>query len=320
MEFGIDPVTNHRIRPAKKKEAYCGFCKEILIPKCGNIRLHHWAHKSSHCDHWWEGETEWHREWKNHFPEEWREIIMFDSENENEKHICDIYNQSKALVIEFQNSPISHQELESRELFYKKMIWVVNSDSYKIELQPIENSIAAIDKIESLFYNIKLNNQIRFSEEKINKLTSFRDRIKCKLLMGSKIEFHKLLDFFNAEFDALISEYQFSETYSAIGKSGEDVLKILINPIIQEMKNEVDNCIQKNSCLSPENQYYSYFKQNRKNVWDYSTKPVFLDIGSELLWIKSHHILKRVPKSLFIEKYTSESNPPIKNTVTLPKI
>ena len=28
----------------------------------------HWAHHPvRHCDPWWEGETEWHRTWTNHF-------------------------------------------------------------------------------------------------------------------------------------------------------------------------------------------------------------------------------------------------------------
>ncbi|SHN90340.1 hypothetical protein BHECKSOX_531 [Bathymodiolus heckerae thiotrophic gill symbiont] len=51
-----------------KKEAnkgatgLCQFCSSDLIAKCGDIKIHHWAHKSKrNCDIWRENETEWHR-------------------------------------------------------------------------------------------------------------------------------------------------------------------------------------------------------------------------------------------------------------------
>ncbi|HEY3402413.1 MAG TPA: competence protein CoiA family protein [Ohtaekwangia sp.] len=102
----------------------CECCGAELIPKCGNIRIHHWAHKGrSDCDHWWEPETEWHRKWKNQFPDEWQEIVKIDMDT-GERHRADIYNPHMELVIEFQNSPIDTREKASREKFYKKMLWV----------------------------------------------------------------------------------------------------------------------------------------------------------------------------------------------------
>ena len=75
MIFGLDKITRERIQPSKGASAVCQCCGSELVPKCGKVRIHHWAHKSeSTCDHWWEHETEWHRDWKNEFPLEWQEV------------------------------------------------------------------------------------------------------------------------------------------------------------------------------------------------------------------------------------------------------
>jgi hypothetical protein len=96
-----------------------------MIAKCGQHKLWHWAHKSRiHCDPWWEPESDWHRVWKNHFPKEWHEVILFDSIT-NEKHIADV-KTDKGLVIEFQHSAITPVEMKAREQFYGNMVWVVD--------------------------------------------------------------------------------------------------------------------------------------------------------------------------------------------------
>ena len=90
----------------------------------GDIKVWHWAHKSKKmCDHWWENETQWHRDWKNCFPEEWQEVVHFAEDGE--KHIADVKTPS-GLVIEFQHSAIKPDEQRSRELFYRNMIWIVD--------------------------------------------------------------------------------------------------------------------------------------------------------------------------------------------------
>jgi hypothetical protein len=53
------------------------------------------------CDHWWESETQWHRNWKNEFPESWQEIVH-TSEN-GEKHVADVKTEN-GIVLEFQHS------------------------------------------------------------------------------------------------------------------------------------------------------------------------------------------------------------------------
>jgi ribosomal protein L33 len=70
-----------------------------LTPKCGKIKVHHWAHKNDlNCDSWREPETEWHRQWKNRFPNDWQEVVKFDKEGN--KHVADVFNPKIDLVIE----------------------------------------------------------------------------------------------------------------------------------------------------------------------------------------------------------------------------
>lgn len=116
MKFAI--VNNEKLEAEKGLSGICPICQEQVIPKCGQYRINHWAHKSiNHCDKWWESETEWHRNWKDLFPKEWQEVVAYDDQT-GEKHIADIKTNSN-LVVEFQHSNISDEERISRESFYK---------------------------------------------------------------------------------------------------------------------------------------------------------------------------------------------------------
>jgi competence CoiA-like predicted nuclease len=128
MKFAL--VDNDKIEATKGAKGICPGCGSELIAKCGDIKLHHWAHKGNrNCDLWWENETEWHRQWKNNFLKEWQEVILRD-ELTGEKHIADI-RTSYGVVIEFQHSHIDPQERIKRESFYKNMVWVVDGTRLK---------------------------------------------------------------------------------------------------------------------------------------------------------------------------------------------
>lgn len=104
--------------------AECPGCGHAMIAKCGQYRVWHWAHRGTRtCDSWWESETEWHRSWKNHFPEDWQEIICWS--DDGEKHVADVKTEN-GLVLEFQHSFLRRDERESREIFYQNMVWVVD--------------------------------------------------------------------------------------------------------------------------------------------------------------------------------------------------
>ncbi|UOA23234.1 hypothetical protein DSM110277_01648 [Sulfitobacter pontiacus] len=123
-----------RVEPSPGAHAFCSCCGADLIAKCGSQKLWHWAHKGkTHCDHWWENETIWHRIWKEQFPASWREAVQTSSSGE--KHIADIKAEF-GLVVEFQHSPISYRERRSRELFYQRMIWVIDGTRLKSDREP----------------------------------------------------------------------------------------------------------------------------------------------------------------------------------------
>ena len=75
------------------------------------------------------GETPWHRDWKLAFPPAFREVCFKDHALA-EQHRADVYTAC-GTTIEFQNSPICLEELESRETYYPKLVWVLNGKKFK---------------------------------------------------------------------------------------------------------------------------------------------------------------------------------------------
>lgn len=123
-------VNGEKVEAQKGLIGICPGCRQPVIAKCGEHKIHHWAHKSQkECDNWWEPETEWHRTWKDNFPKDWQEIFLPDPQT-GENHIADV-RTPHGLVVEFQHSHIDPKERLSREQFYRNMIWVVNGNYRK---------------------------------------------------------------------------------------------------------------------------------------------------------------------------------------------
>ncbi|MGO8224758.1 competence protein CoiA [Rhizobium ruizarguesonis] len=130
MKFAV--VDGVRREAAPGLSGTCPGCEAPVMPKCGAIRLHHWAHRSTVlCDPWREPETEWHRAWKNHFPIEWQEV--WHRSDDRVVHIADVRTVGGS-VLEFQHSPISREERGSREAFYRPMAWVADGTRLKRDL------------------------------------------------------------------------------------------------------------------------------------------------------------------------------------------
>jgi competence protein CoiA len=98
--------------------ATCPACQGLVYAKCGSIVTWHWAH-DVHVDCDWEPETEWHRRWKGRFPLEWREVPM-DGKRADVR-------LPGGLVLEFQHSTISVEDIQARERHYKTMVWIVDA-------------------------------------------------------------------------------------------------------------------------------------------------------------------------------------------------
>jgi hypothetical protein len=123
METAIT-IDNQKILATPKVIAFCESCGDRVIPKCGPIKIHHFAHRNgADCDKWNEQETEWHREWKSYVPIDQREVVITHN---SKKHRADIYLPSNKITIEFQYSPLTYNQRVERNQFYKKIIWVAH--------------------------------------------------------------------------------------------------------------------------------------------------------------------------------------------------
>lgn len=153
MKYAL--VAGIRSEASPSLSGICPGCGAEMIAKCGNIKIHHWAHKQNRtCDHWWESESEWHRKWKDRFPVEWQEL--FHRAHDGEKHIADI-KTDYGLVVEFQHSPISKEERKKRESFYGRMGWVVNGLRLKRDLPAFHRAIRSADSVPGTELRLRIS-------------------------------------------------------------------------------------------------------------------------------------------------------------------
>jgi competence protein CoiA len=129
MKFAV--VNGERQQAQPDLSGACPACARPMVARCGEIKVWHWAHQGTRvCDPWWENETEWHRAWKNRFPNDWQEVVH-KAEN-GEKHIADV-KTDHGWVIEIQHSYLKPEERRSRNGFYKKLVWVVDGTRRKTD-------------------------------------------------------------------------------------------------------------------------------------------------------------------------------------------
>lgn len=197
MKYGL--VNGEKTSASPKLVGYCPLCGGQLVSKCGNTKVHHWAHKNTkECDSWWERETQWHRDWKNCFPVEWQEVVHKDQSGE--KHIADIKTPD-GLVVEFQHSHITREERDSRETFYEHMIWVVDGTRRK-------NDLDKFNAGTKYFKQSKMHNVF---------FVPYPDEVLPKVWMGSK-EF-VIIDFNGTSNDVHSSKQQLAMLWRPKGKS-----------------------------------------------------------------------------------------------------
>ncbi len=280
----------------------CPLCEEVVIAKCGNIKIHHWAHKGKkNCDVWWENETEWHREWKSQFPKEWQEVVL--SDKHGKKHRADIHNPSKKLTIEFQNSSIGSDEIRARERFYQKMIWVVNAKNFKIEFEDFNSILDEVETIRVKCLNDRVNDRIEVSKEAKEKLINFSNEIKQSWNQGFSEQLIKdILKQFNYEVDKAVQRLFDGKPTDSLTVNANQLKHEILLPIFDKGIIAAKDYARKKEELG----YYKYNWIRRKKVWSYAKQPVFLDTGKELLLLKSDQVLKIVSKKTFIEKYSQQ--------------
>lgn len=200
MKFAI--VDGIKTEAYKGGRGICPICGSKVLAYCGDIRIHHWKHKRKNkCDTWGEPETEWHRAWKNNYPDEWQEVTQID-ETTSERHIADVQTEHD-LVIEFQHSYINKEERTKRENFYNKMVWIVDGTRLKNDYTRFLKSINDfrstskegyyfVDFPEESFPKTWIGSSVPVifdfkGTEKINSPADIRNSLYCLFPQGNKI-------------------------------------------------------------------------------------------------------------------------------------
>jgi competence CoiA-like predicted nuclease len=280
-----------KIKAIPNEIAICPICKSELKSKCGQLNIWHWAHKDlKDCDSWnYEPISEWHLKWQNYFGEEQREVLITKGD---ETHIADIVTE-KGTIIEIQNSNISVDDIFDREVFYRDMIWVLNTVDFKHNLYfknfpPFPFEPVWKQYIQKQVHSDTIGFKITIPVNDINNqiLSALK---KCNYICESD--------------DTIDSEYWYNLKQS----QHEELDKLIINAFEGYL---IDS---KFSTELEENKIYSTnFKWTHlRKTWRTSTKPIFLDLNNAFLFlIKTLHengngFGKLVPKRLFLKKYRS---------------
>ena len=133
------------------------------------------------------GESDWHREWKAAFPMSYREKTFFSTE-QNCNHRADIYTPC-GTTIEFQHSPISLEELQSREAFYPNLVWIVNGLKFK-GFKVLKHLPVLDDPILANFEFSKTANFTLFKTSDIGKEKPKKYSLSHPELYGLKLSSH----------------------------------------------------------------------------------------------------------------------------------
>lgn len=301
MKFAI--VNNLRTLAKPKLVGKCICCREPVRAYCGNIRVHHWKHVSTQqCDPWYENETEWHRKWKDHFNIDQQEVVMFDKQT-GEKHIADIYIESRDLVLEFQHSPIEIKEIKSRQNFYKRMIWI-------LDVKPYSNNISFYKNLSEV-YNKYITKP--YFEKKLKRMDELRKQNKIK--EADKLEEDEKDDIF---YNNLKNKY-FPHYDEDLRKAtaAKNVLKALDiekekNPNSKGGHSTSEEYIKLRNMTKDhlKHKYLIMIWKYKHKRWKSSELPLFFDIGDDNLYRNIEDIkygngflVKKYSKQRFINKY-----------------
>lgn len=299
MEIGLDILTGARLAAQKGLQAICPMCAGPLLAKCGKIMIHHWAHKASPCtDTWKENESVWHREWKSNFPIEWREKVIID-QNTGERHRADIFVPNKDLCIEFQHSHISVENIESREKFYKKLIWVVNAENVSFSISSIEKIICIIRSDKQLYNKnqLKINDLYYLDDTQIAELRKLQE---LQIMRTNLVTYKKCIEIIvntlQSMQNSLIESHSPLKTYQCIIKSSV-LLHQLLDPIFEKVLGSVNNTLKEKGAL------YNYTLSSK--TWKYAKMPIFVHHIDYLYFLISDNVCKLVSKEQFCIKYSS---------------
>lgn len=257
-----------RIRPIKGGAGFCQICGNPVLAFCGNIYIHHWKHKVyENCDSWSEQESDWHRGWKEEFPEDWREVTL---EQGGIKHIADV-RTSTGLVLELQNSYLSDNEIEKRESFYNHMVWLINANNFKDNFKiwsVVKTKLRQLENNRSPRFT-RGNKESKAVEHLKYELQSLRSQISSveSTLLNQKSSFHRLVQI-EESIEAVATRYIEEKFLFCIELSGFGSVHIetarrhsekiiLLESDVREKKKQISAIVALPNCVLDN---YSIFK------------------------------------------------------------
>ncbi len=267
-----------------KLKAICEHCNSAVHAKCGSKVVWHWAHVSvENCDSWYEPETQWHRDWKNNFGQDRSEISIV---KDGVRHIADVLTKDD-LVIEFQNSNISAETIMARELFYDKMIWVINGIHFKENFTIWDKEFAENWQLKT---EIKQNLNLLNSQPNARVLTVQGNQIKQEAIRQILNRFKFV---HNKQYD--IYTYDLKDLFNSHALEARIQANILELYKAQKVEQKFKSVI--------------YTWTRARKSWEDAKKPVFIDFNEDyLIWIKTNIGGKsgegtKVLKKDFLDKY-----------------
>jgi len=294
-----------------KDNLVCPHCGGKVILRNGLINKAHFAHIQKDCGYFdYKGMSEWHLEWQSLFADNQREVRM-KCDKTGEVHIADTVNHN-GVVIEFQNSTISLEEKESRDKFYKKLMWVVNAYEFATRLK--------LEKVQNGFYR-QLTWQINQLKIDLAKPVfnmggddfRFKYEVTAESIAGINNSFlhNDLRDIDLSEFKSdaenlLISLNLFKETLNKIEAKRRN-----------HLKEKIDKMYLRRETEGYEKDYYNLDWSHPRKCWQYSKTPIFFDLNNGIMIGYYNGKAYKTTKDIFIKRYVTA--PLKKLKLTLPK-
>lgn len=114
-----------KIPATLKGVGFCPGCQQKLIPRCGKIRVEHWAHyKHSACLFClYRADNDWSISWKFAFPAEYVEVPVKKSATIEVADIC----LPNRLIFELWHDSLSLQKASESKSFFKSVVFIIQA-------------------------------------------------------------------------------------------------------------------------------------------------------------------------------------------------
>lgn len=272
-----------KVRPNKTGErAIDPFCKLPVLSKCGENYIHHWAFIEKPVGVNYKPMTQWHYEWQLHFNKESVEIRV-------DNNIADVKTEG-GTVIEFQNSPISLENIKQREQTYgKSMVWVLNGSEYGIK---IKNT----NQIYSLYLTETFSNG-RHDDTIYDGLVYKRRNVILKEVGEKNVALYDIDDedlFDRCKHEKVVLNFTSRKDDFAV----EFATSLKINQKLKER-------YLKPTKLLPLNKLETeIYLKTRKAFFRYSNRAILIDLGDSRLYDYRNDVI--ISKSEFIYKIVNQ--------------